>query len=89
MIDLDAFEERAAIIEFDGGTSRFEAETLAAAAQGYKRHEVLNEIRQRNTQTGRNNGLELARQSSENDLPPVQHGAKKENRPMPERNEKT
>ena len=33
--DTDAFEERAAIAEFDGGLTRREAETLAARAQGY------------------------------------------------------
>ncbi len=34
--DIDAFEERAAIAEFDGGCSRREAEDLAATAQGYR-----------------------------------------------------
>ena len=33
--NLDAFEERAAIIEFDGGLPRQEAETLAAQQQGF------------------------------------------------------
>jgi hypothetical protein len=33
--DLDAFEERAAIIEHDGGLSRPEAERLAARDQGF------------------------------------------------------
>jgi hypothetical protein len=34
--DLDAFEERAAISEFDGGLSRADAEELAAQCQGYE-----------------------------------------------------
>ncbi|MDG3039682.1 hypothetical protein [Roseicyclus marinus] len=34
--DIDAFEERAAIAEYDGGLSREEAEDLAARAQGYR-----------------------------------------------------
>ena len=34
--DIDAFEERAAIIEFDGGYTRHEAEDLAAQGQGYR-----------------------------------------------------
>ena len=34
--DIDAFEERAAIIEFDGGYSRREAEDLAAQGQGFR-----------------------------------------------------
>lgn len=71
MIDLDAFEERAAIMEFCGGLSRFEAETLAAKERGYKRHEVLNEIRQRNLTAGRDHGYEVAGKSRENDLPGV------------------
>ena len=33
--DTDAFEERAAIAEFDGGLTRNEAEQLAAQCQGY------------------------------------------------------
>lgn len=33
--DIDAFEERAAIAEYDGGLSRSEAENLAAKAQGF------------------------------------------------------
>ena len=33
--DIDAFEERAAIIEYDGGLSRKKAEDLAAKAQGF------------------------------------------------------
>lgn len=33
--DIDAFEERAAIAEYDGGLSRSEAENLAARAQGF------------------------------------------------------
>ncbi len=33
--DTDAFEERTAIVEFDGGLSRVEAERLAAQCQGY------------------------------------------------------
>ncbi|SFU21896.1 hypothetical protein [Sedimentitalea nanhaiensis] len=33
--DIDAFEERAAIAEFDGGLSRRAAEDLAAQAQGF------------------------------------------------------
>lgn len=36
MPDIDAFEERAVIAEFDGGMSRKEAEDLAAQAQGFR-----------------------------------------------------
>ena len=33
--DIDAFEERAAIVEYDGGLSRRAAEDVAARAQGF------------------------------------------------------
>ena len=33
--DIDAFEERAAIAEYDGGLVRSEAENLAARTQGF------------------------------------------------------
>jgi hypothetical protein len=45
MFDREAFEERAAIIEFDGGLSRFEAETQAAKAQGLTRWQALEAIK--------------------------------------------
>ncbi len=34
--DIEAFEERAAIIEYDGGVTRSRAEDLAAQAQGFR-----------------------------------------------------
>lgn len=34
--DIDEFEERAAIIQYDGGLSRSRAEDLAAQAQGFR-----------------------------------------------------
>jgi 5'-3' exonuclease len=40
-MDLDAWQERSAIMEFDGGLSRFRAETLAAQTQGRRRDEML------------------------------------------------
>lgn len=40
-LDVDAFEERAAIVEYEGGLSRFEAETQAAKEQGLERWEAL------------------------------------------------
>lgn len=43
--DIDAFEERAAIAEFDGGQSRFQAETMAAQAQDVTRWQALQIIR--------------------------------------------
>jgi len=37
--DIEAFEERAAIAEYDGGYSRRAAETIAARAQGFDKGE--------------------------------------------------
>ena len=34
--DIEAFEERAAIIQYDGGLSRSRAEDVAARAQGFR-----------------------------------------------------
>ncbi len=34
--DIDAFEERAAILEYEAGLKRDEAEDLAAQAQGFR-----------------------------------------------------
>lgn len=34
--DIDAFEERAAIMEYEGGLSRSRAEDRAAQAQGFR-----------------------------------------------------
>ena len=34
--DIEAFEERAAIMQYDGGLSRSEAEKAAAQAQGFR-----------------------------------------------------
>ncbi len=34
--DIDAFEERAAILEYEAGLTRKEAEERAAQAQGFK-----------------------------------------------------
>ena len=34
--DIDAFEERAAVMQYDGGLSRAAAEDRAAQAQGFR-----------------------------------------------------
>lgn len=82
-MDVDQFEERAAIIEFEGGLSRFEAETLAAKAQGMTRWEALN-VARRNLEAERHQ-RSLARQSRQNDMPGVQPAPEEEIRSMPER----
>lgn len=40
VIDVDKYVERAAIMEYDAGLSRFQAETQAAQEQGAKRWEA-------------------------------------------------
>jgi len=86
MLDREAFEERAAIAEFDGGLSRFEAETLAARAQGLTRWQALREIenaeRIGNPATARDQRQGGARNAA-NNLPRVQPAPEEEKRPVP------
>lgn len=70
--DLDTWEERAAIMEFDGGMSRFRSETLAAEAQGVSRYEA---IRIRDFERGGDNGVASFDRERTNDLPGMQCGA--------------
>jgi len=84
MLDVDQFEERAALVEFGGGLSRFEAETLAAEEQGYNRWEAMNEIRKRNSGQARHTAAPGHRNAT-HDMPGVQPAPAQENRPMPER----
>lgn len=73
--DRDAFEERAAIMEFDGGLSRFEAETLAAKAQGMTRMEAINAATNGSGNSGRGGDRRpMARRPRQNGLPRVQRG---------------
>ena len=44
-MDIDAFIERSAIMEYDGGMSRFQAETAAAKAQGLTRWQALEAVK--------------------------------------------
>ncbi len=82
--DLDAFVERAAIMEFDGGMSRFNAETMAAKRQGFQRREMMDAIRERHSQQARDHGQALERNRSDN-LPGVQHRTEEQTRPVPQR----
>jgi hypothetical protein len=75
--DLDAFEERAAIMEFDGGMSRFNAETMAAKRQGFQRREVMDAIGKRNSAPARDQREAVERERHDN-LPGVQPAPKKE-----------
>lgn len=88
MLDLDAFAERAAIMEFDGGLSRFQAETEAARAQGVTRWQALEALKHANgighSGKGWNIGSAAIRHGSD-DLPRVQLQPQEQDRPMPER----
>lgn len=81
-MDLDAFEERAAIMEFDGGLSRFEAETQAARAQGFTRWEVLDAIKRRNSERGGHHRQAASRNGSD-DLSRVQRDQTEQGGSMP------
>ena len=48
MIDVDLFLERSAIMEFEGGLSRYQAETEAAKAQGVLRWQALKAVQDAN-----------------------------------------
>jgi hypothetical protein len=64
LIDLDAWEAKAAFMEYMSGLSRFEAETLAASQQGAKRWEVMDAIKRRNSEEARDRGQAIQRLAS-------------------------
>lgn len=86
--DIEAFDERASIAEYDGGLSRFDAETLAAKAQGRTRWQAMAEVQ--NAKRGGNpakarDQREAAQRHRPHHMPAVQPAPAEENRPMPER----
>lgn len=83
-MDLDRFEERAAIMEFEGGASRFQAETLAAQAQGRQRWEFKDEISKRNSEQARDQRSADARHA-ENHMSEMQPAPEEKERSMPKR----
>lgn len=90
--DVDRFVERAAIQEFDGGLSRFEAETQAARSQGVERWEALRMVKEATDANGSgnagghgDNAPTLDRQRDANDMPGVQRQPKEKDGPVLER----
>jgi hypothetical protein len=88
MADFDAFAERAAILEFSAGMTRFQAETTAAQAQGMTRWQALKglqayeqEISARNSQRGGDLGKAAFGNGSDN-LPGVQSASQEQERPV-------
>jgi hypothetical protein len=70
-LDEYKFEERAALLEYCDGYPRFQAESIAAEHQGFKRWEVLNEIKRRDSEKERNH-REAAQRDKPGDLSKLQ-----------------
>lgn len=91
MFDADTFEERAAIMEFEGGLSRFEAETLAAKAQGLTRWQAIKEAKNangiRNSEQGGDHCQAMDGGPLKDAMPAMQPQQDQENGPMLERDE--
>jgi len=84
-IDIEEWEERAAIMEFDGGMSRFEAETKAAEMRGRQRWEFVSAIRERDTAGDGAGARQVAGQQRKDNLPRVQRQQAQEERSVPQR----
>lgn len=92
MFDLDAWQERAAIMEYDGGMSRFAAETEAAKLQGATRWQMIKLAQEgRQHEDGKRNPEpeRHRRKATEwhlsDDLPTMQPDEEEQARSMPER----
>lgn len=88
--DLDQFTERAAIREFDGGQSRFDAETGAAQEQGVARWQALQMVKEHEDANGRgpagatrHHANTLGGQRNADALSRVQRQSQEEARPLP------
>lgn len=92
MINLDAFEERAAIMEFDGGLSRYQAECSAARMQNCSRWEAMKAVK--DAERMGNSGQvwdrgKAAQRDGANHLPRVQSGPEEQTRSVPKRDVQT
>lgn len=88
----DQFTERAAIREFDGGQTRFDAETAAAQEQGVARWKALQIVKEHHDANGRgpagavgHHADALGGERDADPLPRVQCQSQEEARPVPER----
>lgn len=72
MIDLDKYEERAAIMQFDGGLTQFAAETAAAKEQGHTRYEVIHHAKRKRDTIEEPHHGEAASWDSQNHLSRLQ-----------------
>lgn len=85
----DQFTERAAIREYDGGQTRFDAETAAAQEQGVARWQALQIVKERGDANGRgpagadgHQARALGGERDADDLPRVQPEPQEEARPV-------
>ena len=85
----DQFTERAAIREFDGGQTRFDAETAAAQEQGVARWQALQLVKEHHDANGRgpagaarHHADALGGQRDADPLPRVQRQPQEEARPL-------
>ena len=81
-LDMDVWCERAAIMQFDGGLSRYEAEVRAAVRQGKKRWEFINENNKRNSPRGGHNCSQSVGDTAHG-LPGMQSHPQEKERQMP------
>lgn len=86
----DQFNERAAIREFDGGQTRFDAETAAAQEQGVPRWQALQLVKEHEDANGRgpagatgHQAHAMGGQRDADDLSRVQRQPQEEARPLP------
>ena len=91
-LDVDQFEERAAICEFDGCMSRFDAETAAAQEQGLARwqavklaKEARDAQRDGHSAGGWHSAAPVAREQRPVGLPGMQPAPEEKNGSVPER----
>ena len=88
MIDMDAFLERCAILEFEAGLSRYQAECSAARMQDCSRWEAMKAVkdaeRMGNSAKARDHRQAAQRHGSD-DLSRMQSEPEEQARPMPER----
>jgi hypothetical protein len=82
--DREAFEERSAIMEYEAGMTRFQAETMAAKAQGVSRWEAIGNVAGRLVESARDQRA-VAGQSRQDHVPGMQPHAAQEARPVPKR----
>ena len=85
----DQFNERAAIREFDGGQTRFDAETAAAQEQGVPRWQALQLVKEHQDANGRgpagadgHQAHAMGGKRDADDLPRVQRQPQEEARPV-------